>query len=521
MIFFSVSFVFNQQKYFSLQYEQNMKADMSIVDDISYAESLLNILPDGIIILTFDERVLQVNLQAKTGLHINVTPDYSERDIYIGELFELIHRDENILAPALEAIRQDCDELVLPVNTSIREKSTNTIFPVKGRFCRLPIEEGEDAIVFYFRNVTSELTQEYILNSALNRTRIYPWFFDLDRKVFSLDARYFEYLGIEPEPGYTLSMERYVSLIHPDDRQQLFDAFSVQFSGETMYDKPVPFRILRGDGKWEWFEGQSTYIGKLSGLPYRLVGICMSIQEHKDIEETLIAARVKAEEGDRLKTAFLANMSHEIRTPLNAIVGFSDVLSSTFQELSSQEREEFVSLINVNSEHLLRLINDILDLSKIESNTMEFVFAPCSLRDLMNEILAEQNLTPLSGELQVTALLPEEDLCIVTDASRLKQVICNLLNNSRKFTKKGYINFGYAWPGEEKQVELFVEDTGEGIASEHLDHIFERFYKVNSFKQGTGLGLSICQTIVEHLHGKIAVYSTMGRGTRFTVTLPL
>ena len=288
-----------------------------------------------------------------------------------------------------------------------------------------------------------------------------------------------------------------------------------------MYDKPVPFRILRGDGKWEWFEGQSTYIGKLSGLPYRLVGICMSIQEHKDIEHTLIEARIKAEESDRLKTAFLANMSHEIRTPLNAIVGFSDVLSSTFEELSHQEREEFVNLINTNSEQLLRLINDILDLSKIESNTMEFVFAPCSLRTLMHEILAEQNMNIYSEKMQVTAMLPEDDLCIMTDVSRLKQVLVNLLNNSRKFTKEGYINLGYTLLEQEKQVELFVEDTGEGIAGEHLEHIFERFYKVNSFKQGTGLGLSICLTIVEHLLGTISVNSEMGRGTRFTVRLPL
>lgn len=495
---------------------------MSIAEEICYADSLLNILPDGIIILTFDERVLQVNLQAKTGLHMNITSDYSEREVYVSELLELIHRDENILETALDVIRQGQEELLLPANTCIREKSTNTIFPVKGRFCKLPLETGEQVIVFYFRNITSELTQEYILNTALNRTRIYPWFFDLDRQVFSLDARYFEYLGIEPEPGYTLSMERYLAMIHPDDQKALFDAFSIQFSGDTVYDKPVPFRILRGDGRWEWFEGQSTYIGKLSGLPYRLVGICMSIQEHKDIENTLISARVKAEESDRLKTAFLANMSHEIRTPLNAIVGFSDVLSSTFEELSHYEREEFVSLINTNSEHLLRLINDILDLSKIESNTMEFVFARCSLHALCSEILAEQNVNRSAEELPITPVLPEGgDLCIVTDASRLKQVICNLLNNARKFTTEGHISFGYSFLAQEQKVEFFVEDTGEGIANEHLDHIFERFYKVNSFKQGTGLGLSICWTIIEHLRGTISVASAIGRGTRFTIKLPL
>ena len=493
---------------------------MNTVDNISYADSLLNILPDGIVILTFDERVLQVNLQAKTGLHINISSDSYEKDLYAGELFELIYRDKNILTSALDVIRQGKEELILPPNTSIREKSTNTIFPVKGRFCRLPFDEGVEVIIFYFRNITSELTQEYILNTALNRTRIYPWFFDLDRQIFSLDARYFEYLGIEPEPGYTLSMDRYLKLIHPDDQKQLFDAFSVQFSGDTIYEKPVPFRILRGDGRWEWFEGQSTYIGKLSGLPYRLVGICMSIQEYKDIENTLIEARKKAEESDRLKMAFLANMSHEIRTPLNAIVGFSDVIGSTYDELSEEERADFVRLISINSEHLVRLIDDVLDLSKIESNTIKFTFTDCSLQSLMMDIEKEQAMKPIS-EIEIRASFPNEDVYINTDATRLKQVVCNFINNARKFTEKGYIHFGYAVdPVNADFVNIFVEDTGSGIPQECQKEIFDRFYKVDTFKQGTGLGLSICKTIVEHLQGDISVESEMGKGSRFIVTLP-
>lgn len=490
---------------------------MMVEEYIRHADSLLNTLPDGIIILSTAGRVLQVNLQAQTGLHLNVSSDYFRKAV-IMDLLELIYRDKNILPDMLEAMKQGQKELVLPRNTSILEKSTNTIFPVKGRFCKLPVDGMPDGIVFYFRNITSELTQEYILNTALSRTRIYPWFFDLDREVFSLDARYFEYLGIEPEEGNTLSMERYINMIHPDDRQALTDAFSIQFSGDTVFEKAVPFRLRRGDGTWEWFEGQSTYIGKLSGLPYRLVGICMSIQEHKDIEETLIAARMKAEESDRLKSAFIANMSHEIRTPLNAIVGFSDVLSSTYEDLSNKEREEFAHLIDVNSGQLLRLVNDALDLSTIESNAMEFKWASCSLSVLMDEILKE-HIANLPVGTQIEKVVPQEDLCIVTDALRLKQVMCNLLNNALKFTLEGRISFGYNQVGD--KIELFVEDTGEGISDEHVNHIFERFYKVNNFKQGTGLGLSICRTIVERLSGKISVTSKLGKGTRFLITLPL
>ena len=161
-------------------------------------------------------------------------------------------------------------------------------------------------------------------------------------------------MGIPAGENNTLTMDEYVSMIHPDDRQTMADAFVVQLSGTETFDKAVPFRLRRGDGTWEWFEGQSTYIANISGHPNRLAGICMSIQEYKDIENTLIEARKKAEESDRLKMAFLANMSHEIRTPLNAIVGFSDVIASTYNELSDEVRAEFVRLISINSEHLVR-----------------------------------------------------------------------------------------------------------------------------------------------------------------------
>ena len=213
-------------------------------------------------------------------------------------------------------------------------------------------------------------------------------------------------------------------------------------------------------------------------------------------------------------------MSHEIRTPLNAIVGFSDVIGSTYDELSEEERADFVRLISINSEHLVRLIDDVLDLSKIESNTIKFTFTDCSLQSLMMDIEKEQAMKPIS-EIEIRASFPNEDVYINTDATRLKQVVCNFINNARKFTEKGYIHFGYAVdPVNADFVNIFVEDTGSGIPQECQKDIFDRFYKVDTFKQGTGLGLSICKTIVEHLQGDISVESEMGRGSRFTVILP-
>ena len=236
--------------------------------------------------------------------------------------------------------------------------------------------------------------------------------------------------------------------------------------------------------------------------------------------QVAIRSLKKAEESDRLKMAFLANMSHEIRTPLNAIVGFSDVIASTYNELSDEERADFVRLISINSEHLVRLIDDILDLSKIESNTIKFTYSCCSLKSMMKDIEKEQAVKQLP-EIEIKALLPDDDIYINTDATRLKQVICNFINNARKFTEKGYIHFGFTSHSEKDQlVYLFVEDTGEGIPQECQKEIFDRFYKVNTFKQGTGLGLSICKTIVEHLQGSISVESEIGKGSRFIVTLP-
>lgn len=180
--------------------------------------------------------------------------------------------------------------------------------------------------------------------------------------------------------------------------------------------------------------------------------------------------------------AFLANMSHEIRTPLNAIVGFSDVIGSTYDELSEEERADFVRLISINSEHLVRLIDDILDLSKIESNTIKFTYSNYSLKSIMKDIEKEQVVKNVP-EIEIKAILPDDDIYITTYATRLKQVICNFINNARKFTEEGYIHFGFMVnPENDDSVCLFVEDTGEGIPQECQKEIFDRFYKVNTFK---------------------------------------
>ena len=258
----------------------------------------------------------------------------------------------------------------------------------------------------------------------------------------------------------------------------------------------MSFRQLSGDGRYEWWEYRTSVLaGLTTDTPYSILGVCQSIQRYKTTEEQLTAARDKALQADKLKSAFLANMSHEIRTPLNAIVGFSDLLSDT-SGFTEEEVKLFIETINKNCGLLLALINDILDLSRIESGTMDFQFAGHNLPLLMKNVYDSQRLNV-----------------------RLQQVVNNLINNAAKFTTQGSITFGYT-EEEPGYTSIFVEDTGKGISEDGLRHIFERFYKVDSFTQGAGLGLSICQTIIGRLNGVITVTSKEGKGTRFTVRLP-
>ena len=239
------------------------------------------------------------------------------------------------------------------------------------------------------------------------------------------------------------------------------------------------------------------------------------LQESKHSQEVMIR---KAERAIQKKNMFLSNMSHEVRTPLNAIVGFSDLLKD-LDAFSPEEVKQFVETININCTLLLALINDILDLSRIESGTMDFKFGAFNLAFIMQEVHESQRLSmPRDVELRIE--IPEgEDKLVITDSVRLKQVVNNLINNAKKFTVTGSITFGYV-TNREGYTTIFVEDTGSGISEDAQKHIFERFYKEDSFTQGAGLGLSICQTIVDCLHGSISVSSELGKGTRFEVVIP-
>lgn len=246
-----------------------------------------------------------------------------------------------------------------------------------------------------------------------------------------------------------------------------------------------------------------------------IVSIEWDITQLELMRRELIESKEKAETSDKLKSAFLANMSHEIRTPLNAIVGFSRIISESD---NAEERREYYEIVDANNERLLQLINEILDLSKIESGIVEFTYGPVRLHTPCKEIHdAHVFRCPQGVELRFDS--PDEALSIHSDKNRIFQVFSNLIGNAFKFTTEGSVSYGYKQEGE--RVVFYVKDTGLGIEPEKLGRVFQRFAKLNNFAQGTGLGLSICKTIIERLGGEIAVSSEVGTGTTFTFWLPL
>ena len=478
-----------------------------------FARELLDSVPAGFILLAPNGSIKQVNHQAAAELGVQ-KQDIKNKNIR--EVFSISHENINILDELLGRLQKDEQEVTLPPDTFIYGTINTTSFLAKGYFKNVIVEKGSNCIIFTFRNVVTELTQEYVLNMALRRTKIFPWSYDTKCNLMTIDPRYFEHLDI-PAGDCTLTNEQFAQLVHPDDIAGVLEALTLQAQGNFIED-PVSYRLHRGDGKWEWFEAQSSYLGQGTQIPFRLVGVCMSTQEHKKIEEELTKARDKAQQSDKLKSAFLANMSHEIRTPLNAIVGFSNLLVDGDMAFKKEEIKEFLSLIHLNCEQLLALISDILDLSKIESNTMVFNITEQPLTPLLQNILRAQQIN-VPQEVELLLDLPATDTIITTDPLRLKQVINNLINNAIKFTSKGAVTLGYKQNND--QVSIFVKDTGTGIDEDKINRIFERFYKGDNFVQGTGLGLAISHTIIEHLKGTITVTSKVGEGSCFTIQHPV
>ncbi|WP_287665216.1 ATP-binding protein [Bacteroides sp.] len=390
---------------------------------------------------------------------------------------------------------------------------------------------NNDEVEFFGIDVTDKVKSENSLKETtktlemtLEVAHIIPWKWDLKRHTITCEAnRTMRHMDSQERPEstiytHTIEEKEYFKRIHPEDLEYVKQTYIDLRDGTKQYAKGE-FRILsenNGKTNIDWIEVNASvakYDEKLK--PKELIGSLLLITSRKKQEARLIAAKEAAKEADRLKSAFLANMSHEIRTPLNAIVGFSSLLTAIEDK---EEQQRYINIIENNNQLLLQLIEDILDLAKVEANALDFIYKPTDLNELIREIEVTMRMK-VHQDVVLNYTLGAVDCCIETEPNRLSQVIINLLTNACKFTDKGSITYGYEL--HENEIYFFVRDTGCGISKENQTRIFQRFTKLNDFVQGTGLGLSISQSVIEKMKGHIGVESKgEGKGSTFWFTIP-
>lgn len=357
----------------------------------------------------------------------------------------------------------------------------------------------------------NNIEYEFILKAM----KIAVWHMDPKRRVVTYDADFRDgkdSFMSSPDTPVDVMWE----LLDSSDCQHVMSALEDIYEGRSDFYHQI-YRVKIGSVMY-WEESYATVSARdEDGMPTKIVGTSMRIDDQKQMEADLINARNKAEESDRLKSAFLANMGHEIRTPLNAIVGFADLLPMVESE---EDRNQLISEIQNNNRKLLRIIDGLVSMSKIEAEARNLVKSQTDLVELLEEVVKmflptiDQNAVVLSTQ------FPLPQLLLNTDAGKLREVVTNLLDNAIKFTQEGEIVLGYEiFEGD--NVRIWIKDTGIGVSESDQKRIFDRFVKLNEFVPGTGLGLAVAKSHVESLGGKIGVESRIGKGATFWIVLPL
>ncbi|MDR1004579.1 MAG: histidine kinase [Prevotellaceae bacterium] len=490
-----------------------------LVEQRNEFDNIFNSIRDGLVTYDVDFRIHFINhsMASMVQMDKEAVEARNYEGKAAGTVFRLYVSGENVMHKLLKEARDTKRIVPFPENAFMLVVGNGNYFPVSGE--AVPIYSGNKltGVAVCCRNISDEEMNKRFFNLAIEFSSVFPWSYSMQSNLFTMAGKFLDYFDVKEEDKDDFTLDKLMALVHPDDIEGMRGFMNV-CKGE-LSDANGVARFRNGLGKFEWVTYHCVaYKGFDANEPYMLLGVCQSIQKYKDTEAELTAARDRALQADKLKSAFLANMSHEIRTPLNSIVGFSDLLRD-IDSFSHEEVKQFIDTININCTLLLALISDILDLARIEAGSMDFHFADINLSFIMQQIYDSQRFTMPEG-VELLIDLPEGDgKSIQTDVVRLKQVINNFINNAKKFTSKGYIKIGYTTE-RSGWTTFFVEDTGLGISEENQKRIFERFYKVDSFTQGAGLGLSICQTIVERFNGKMEVSSELGKGTRFIIRIP-
>ena len=351
---------------------------------------------------------------------------------------------------------------------------------------------------------------------VLKAMRLCTWHIDAEARTITYDN---DYRGkndnVVPPPDSPIdNLYDFVAL---SDKPRFMKSVDDLLAGRTEDFHEVCQILVPHSDKTYWAESYATVAARNDeGLPKTIVGTSMRVDERKMMETALMEARNRAEESDRLKSAFIANMSHEIRTPLNAIIGFTSVLPDV---QGDEERRELINLIQENNQKLLTIINDVMNISKIESGKEQLVMSTFELNSTLQS-LTDTFVPRVQGDVKLSTTFAKSSLNVTTDLSRLTEVMNHLLANAVKFTMQGSITVGYDEPAG-KRLRIWVRDTGKGIAPEHHERIFERFFKVDEYIPGAGLGLSICRTMAYSLGGDVGVESTLGEGSTFWFEIPV
>lgn len=353
------------------------------------------------------------------------------------------------------------------------------------------------------------------LTLSMDGGKISLW--NIQEGILEFDDNYVQLVGLEQR---RFTKEDIMKYTHPDDMQLMSSFYETSHQSPGMQIQRIRFCFEEKGADYKWYEFRCSSLKDTKG-EIMLAGIMLNIQKLVEHEQQLILAKQIAEKAE-LKQSFLNNMSHEIRTPLNAIVGFTNLLvGEGADEIEPEEKAAMLEIVNSNNELLLKLVNDVLEISRLDSGHLSFDIMECNITKTVKEIYMTYQ-TLIQPSLQFLLELDETvSLPVNIDSFRFTQVISNFLNNANKFTREGTITLGCKIDKEHQEVCVYVKDTGKGIDDKELMMIFDRFYKTDEFEQGSGLGLSICKVIIERLAGRIEVHSEVGKGSCFSVILSL
>lgn len=475
----------------------------------------LSSMSEGILVV--DEQLRIIGLNQVTVKGLGISEDYIGK--YLHEACE-IARDkagngiEDFAKWVMQGkVRKDLalDAVLIPGGHAPMQKVAGSISPLLdtyGKVC---------GAVIMFRDITREWQQQKFLRISVNALQAYSWFYDKENDLMSFGEGFSESELLKADLN---TFEKFIVHVHPDDRMvimSIFDHLAGEMTKEFVFECRIDFRRT-GDYRWWESRGVMEIVEMTDGREAQyFYGMGINIHKHKLAEEELARALWRAEQSDKLKSAFVANISHEIRTPLNSIVGFTNLMVE--EGYSEEEKKMFRDTIASNSRDLLGLLDDVLDLSRLEAGQETYYPGVCDMRFLVHSVLDIGHLN-LNPGVELIEKGPREALLIITDELKLTKVFLNLLRNAKKFTSQGYITVGANISDDGNWIECFVDDTGIGMSKESLSHVFDRFFKVNEFVQGTGLGLPICKAIIELLGGDIYLTSELGKGTTVYFRIP-